>query len=120
MKSTNPTIKKKAKMITALNKSHGIIKTACELVGIHRSTHYQWLKEDDQYRKDVEMACENAIDDVEKKLFDRINAEDTTSIIFYLKTKGKKRGYVERTEVESSGSLETSVNFVVHKDKKDD
>lgn len=107
-------------MIKALDQFKGIVKSACAKAGIDRSTHYMWMKKDQEYKQRVEMVHENAIDIVESKLFDRIEADDTTSIIFYLKTKGKKRGYVERTEVETSGSLETSVNFVVHKDKNDD
>lgn len=120
MKSTKSTHKKKDEMIKALDEFKGIVKSACKKAGIDRSTHYMWMKNDQDYKQRVEMVHENAIDVVESKLFDRIEADDTTSIIFYLKTKGKKRGYVERTEVETSGSLETSVNFVVHKDKNDD
>ena len=34
------------------------------------------------------------------------DAPNPSSIIFYLKTKGKKRGYVEKQEVELSGERE--------------
>ena len=43
-------------------------------------------------------ADESMLDFAESKLIEHINNNDITSLIFFLKTKGKKRGYVERTE----------------------
>lgn len=113
---TNSDINKKG-MIAALQKSLGVVKAACEVVGISRQTHYRWLEEDPEYKLAVEDVGEEAIDFAESKLFEKIsgisvassNDEEgkpkvytvppsDTAIIFYLKTKGKKRGYIERTE----------------------
>lgn len=38
------------------------------------------------------------LDLAENKLATKINEGDTTSLIFFLKTQGKSRGYVERSE----------------------
>lgn len=114
---TNSDINKKG-MIEALKKSLGVVKTACEVVGISRQTHYRWLEEDPDYKQSTDDIGEDAIDFVESKLFEKIEgisvAQGTddegkpkvytvppsdTAIIFYLKTKGKKRGYIERTEL---------------------
>tara|TARA_R110002153_G_scaffold34933_4_gene104043 strand:- start:4271 stop:4651 length:381 start_codon:yes stop_codon:yes gene_type:complete len=97
MSQQNPTHKKA--MIQALEKSLGVVTSACKAVGINRSTHYEWLKTDEQYKKEVEDVENIALDFAESQLHKQISEGNTSGTIFYLKTKGKKRGYVERQEV---------------------
>lgn len=87
---------KKRKFIEALRQNYGIITSACEAVEIGRSTFYYWCKNDEKFKEAVEEVTEVQVDFVESKLMQLINANDTTAIIFYLKTKGKKRGYNEK------------------------
>lgn len=101
---TNTNILKKA-MIEALEKSLGVITTAAKAVGIDRSTHYDWYNNDPEYRAAVDSISDIALDFAESQLHKQIQGGEVSSTIFYLKTKGKKRGYVERTEVEHSGEL---------------
>lgn len=102
--TTNSDIQKKA-MIEALEKSLGVVTTACKSVGIARSTHYEWYGSDDKYKKAVDDIADVALDFAESQLHKQIQNGEVSSTIFYLKTKGKKRGYIERTEVEQSGGL---------------
>ena len=95
---TQTDIHKKA-MVEALEKSLGIVTTACKSVGIARQTHYEWMREDSAYKEAVESIADMAIDFAESKLHKQIDSGDTTATIFYLKTKGKKRGYIERNEI---------------------
>jgi hypothetical protein len=95
---TSNDIQKKA-MIDALEKSIGIVTNACKLVGIARETHYRWMREDSAYKDLVESVGDMVLDFVESKLHTLIDGGDVASTIFYLKTKGKKRGFVERTEL---------------------
>ena len=116
MSLTNTNILKK-QMIEALQVSLGIVTSACKAVGISRITHYQWLKDDEDYKTEVESISDIALDFVESKLFQKITGvtvqsgldkegepivyevpPSDTACIFYLKTKGKNRGYIERTE----------------------
>ena len=95
--ATKTDIQKKA-MIEALEKSLGIVTTAAKTVGIARSTHYDWIEKDEEYRKAVEDIAEMTIDFAESQLHKQIKDGVQASTIFYLKTKGKKRGYVEAQE----------------------
>ena len=96
---------KKGEMIKALVKSLGIVTLACKEVDIERSTHYDWLKVDEEYKQAVEDISDVALDFAESKLHKQIDKEDTTATIFYLKTKGKKRGYIERQELQVEGGI---------------
>lgn len=78
--------------------SHGIVSYACQKSGITRSCYYKWRELDQKFKEKAEEVEEETIDVVESKLLTAINNDDLTAIIFYLKTKGKKRGYVEKTE----------------------
>lgn len=101
-------LQKKA-MIEALEKTLGIVTSACKQVGISRMTHYRWIEEDEEYRRNVEDISEVAIDFVESQLFKQIRNDNPTSTIFYLKTKGKQRGYVERTELVHDIGVESTI-----------
>ena len=98
LKPQKATLKKDA-MVQALEKSLGIVTTACKNVGIDRKTHYRWLEEDSNYRQAVQSLTDVALDFAETKLHTLINEGDTAATIFYLKTKGKGRGYIERQEL---------------------
>lgn len=97
--ATNKDTNKKA-MLEALKKTLGVVTPACDEVGIARSTHYRWMEEDNEYLNKVNDLLDYQIDFVESKLFENINNGDTTATIFYLKTKGKNRGYIERTHID--------------------
>ena len=110
------TKKSKELMLKALKKTKGIVSVAAESVNIARTTHYLWMDNDPEYKEAVKAIDESAIDFAESKLFELIDGarkevvtqdgiqviKDTpnpTATIFYLKTKAKHRGYVERQEI---------------------
>lgn len=102
----------KSKMLKALEEYYGIVTTASQSVGISRITHYRWLEEDEEYKSKVQDIKNSAIDFVESKLFDCIKSEKETSIIFYLKTIGKSRGYVPRQEIDTGDNKEFRIEVV--------
>lgn len=94
----NKTEHHKKAIIEALEQSLGVVTSACKKVGIGRTTYYQWLKDDDAFAEKVNDIQDVAIDFAESQLHKQIKDGSTAATIFYLKTKGKKRGYVERVE----------------------
>ena len=95
-----------------------------ESLGIARKTLYEWIDKDDDLNEAIKAQEEANIDFTESKLFERINGyehddvhisnfqgtitqtelikhypPDPTSIIFFLKTRAKHRGYIERQEI---------------------
>jgi len=91
---------KKAAMLEALEKSLGIVSTACKMVDISRQTHYAWLKADEEYKKAVDSIQDGVLDFAESHLYKLVKEGNPAATIFFLKTKGKKRGYIERQEIE--------------------
>tara|TARA_R110000772_G_scaffold208319_1_gene318883 strand:- start:349 stop:777 length:429 start_codon:yes stop_codon:yes gene_type:complete len=103
---TLDTIKKK--LLKALEKSLGIVTIACKEVDCARSTFYNYYNNDQDFKNAVDEISNLTLDFAESQLHKQIKDGNTTATIFYLKTKGKKRGYIERKEVEMTADISTS------------
>lgn len=97
-------INKKA-LLQALEKSLGVVTSACKTVGVGRTIFYKYLKEDPEFAAAVDDIQNITLDFAESQLHKQIKDGSTAATIFYLKTKGKKRGYIERTEVDHRGAV---------------
>jgi hypothetical protein len=98
---------KKAAFLSAYEQSFGNISRACQAVPINRSTYYDWMAKDAEFKAAVEQVepQEVFVDFAEGALADKIAQGDTTAIIFALKTKGKRRGYVEKGELDINANV---------------
>lgn len=86
------------KFLDALNECGGLIGAACKSAGITYKTYRKWRAEDGDFDSRVQDVLERQTDMAECALLKNIQSGDTTAIIFYLKTKGKGRGYTERAQ----------------------
>ena len=102
---------KKEALLQALENSLGVVTAACKQTGTPRSTYYKWLKEDSDFKAQV-LDIENiALDFGESQLHKQIKEGNTSATIFFLKTKGKRRGFVERSELDlQSGDEPIKIN----------
>jgi hypothetical protein len=106
------TVQHKKAMLDALEKSLGVVTSACKTVGVGRTTHYLWMDSDPEYKTAVDSLSDVALDFAESQLHKQIKDGNSTATIFFLKTKGKKRGYVERTELDISTSKQFEVEVI--------
>lgn len=83
----------------AITETRGFITYTAKRLGCDRSTVYSYINKYAVCKKALEDARETMLDTAEMRLWEQINAGDTTAIIFTLKTIGKGRGYVERQEL---------------------
>jgi len=102
---------KKESVLKALESSLGVVTVACKSADVPRSTYYKWLKEDEEFAKAVKDIENIALDFGESQLHKQIGDGNTSATIFFLKTKGKRRGYIERSELDlSSGDEPIKIN----------
>lgn len=94
----------KKEFLKILRGKMGIISLACSSTGILPETVDQWIREDPEFQRDLSLCNEAALDFVESRMFEKINEGDSRLIRFFLETRGKKRGYVTKKEIEAVSS----------------
>lgn len=101
---------KKKTFIEALHTAFGNISKACTACGVSRQWYYDNAEKDEEFKSQCENIDEYIIDTVENCLLDQIKEGNSTSTIFYLKTKGAKRGYIEKQHINQTNQ-NTNVNL---------
>ena len=93
---------------------------AAAKAGIKYRTLWQYGKEFPEIREAMDEAKESMLDFAEGKLYEAIRDGNMTAIIFYLKTKGKARGYIERAELTGAeGTPLVNINVQSTETRKD-
>lgn len=110
-KRTDKTDANKKKALEALKSTMGNITAACAAAGVNRQHFYTWRDNDPDFEQEVKNISESAIDMGETALMKQIQDGNTACIIFLLKTRGKDRGYVERTEIDHRGKGGGPIQF---------
>lgn len=90
--------RKKERFLEVYRAKAGIVSDAIDAVGISRTTFHRWRREDPEFDEGAAEVEEAQMDFAESKLLEAINAGDVRAIIFYLKCKGKKRGWSETAQ----------------------
>jgi len=114
--------KLKEQILDGMNNNLGIVTPVLKQVGISFNTYKKWLSEDETFKNDVESIDVATIEWVASKLYENIKNNDKTSIIYFLKSKGKKFGWAERTEINQTTKFEEPIklNIILPEQKRID
>lgn len=97
-----------ADFLVAFEKTLGVVTPAAQMIGVKRSTVYRWREMYPEFDAACKEISETAVDFVESKMFKKIDQGGKGSeslMIFYLKCKGKHRGYIEKQEVDVNAEV---------------
>ena len=108
-------------MIAAIRKSGGVIAAAARMIGCERNTVYRYAREYPEVQAVIDEENEIHLDGAERTLIDyvegvtsiEVNGETISAPLdpktrldalkFYLRTKGRERGYGDRHEITGAG-----------------
>lgn len=96
-------------LLQHMEQNMGNVTLACHFGKCSRATFYRYYNNDDAFKLAVNDIKEIAIDICESELWKLIKDGNVPSILFFLKTQGKSRGYVERQEL--TGQDGTPINW---------
>ena len=94
-KTEKNTVKNKMRLLVALSLTHGSIARACRKAKLSRQTFYDWQSDDEEFAAFVDEIEEAKNDMAEDALLILVRRLRDAPVIFYNKTRNKKRGYGE-------------------------
>lgn len=125
-KSADATHKKPRRQLTekqigdALRRANGYVTIAAQLLDCDPSTIHRRLNASDALRQIQDDLDDRRLDKAELALDSAIADREGWAVCFFLKTKGKKRGYVERIEQTGADGGAMRVQVVYGADGGDD
>lgn len=82
-----------------LEKDKGNVSATARRFGVTRSTVYNRINESPALQRALVDARESMLDNAESVLYKKVLEGSTPELLFFLKTQGRNRGYVERQEI---------------------
>lgn len=117
-------------IIKVFQSSLGILQASAVKLGVTRMTLWSWLQNSPELKEALIQAKEKAVDFAETQLFQNIKEGKEASLIFFLKTQAKHRGYseapiinfniepqlitniqIERADIKGNGSIRETIKI---------
>ena len=102
----------KAEVIEAIRVSGGFVTEAAKKLNCTPATVYNYIDRFPEIKQIREAISESYLDFAESQLIQLIKEKDFSAICFFLKCKGKARGYIERpAENSEAGKMFDGIEF---------
>lgn len=105
-------------IIEAIPGSGGVLGTIADKLGCHRNTIQRRRDDSPEIQEALANADREMLDIAEKKLFEHVQDGNMRALSFYLGTKGKNRGYTQKTEITGDLSTRSEITILEIPDNK--
>lgn len=99
-------------LLAAIKGSGAVMSTVAKRLKIDWTTAKNYIDASPVTKQAFLDEEETVLDMCESTLHNAVKAKDTAAAKWLLATKGKKRGYSEKHEVEHTGSLPVTINII--------
>ena len=120
MNREDKTIKHKEILIQMMEKHLGIVSAACKDANLSRETFYKYYRLDPEFKEKIDAINDYTLDFVEAQLLKKIKGGSERSILFYMRYKGRKRGYSDSLDITSGGQPITEIKLIQVKNENKD
>jgi hypothetical protein len=90
---------KLVEVAAALAELQGNIAAVARRFDVHRSSLQEFIGKSTELQKVLQDARDGMVDNAESALYRAVIGGEAWAVCFFLKTQGKARGYIERSEV---------------------
>ena len=91
-----------ATIIATLTACGGIVLHAAERLGVARQTVHSWIAADPDLKAAHDGVSEELLDIAESNIIEKVRQGDLEATKFYLRSKGRARGWGDHTRVEAT------------------
>ena len=110
--------KLREKMIQALRDTQGNVSRACAMIGVSRTSFNYHRDKYPEFNNRVIEVMDSLIDEAESALMDQIRGGNSSATIFFLKTRGRDRGYIEQTSHKEERNINVNFSYDVTESKQ--
>ena len=105
--------------MSALERSRGMVSIAARLLKCNRQTIYNAAKQHPEIKEAMDGERELMLDTAELKLIESVNKGQAWAVCFFLKTQGRKRGYIEKQDIGLEASTLEELVLLAQKRRAD-